>query len=602
MKWVTCAWIGMMSSAAVAGEIFEEDLGLVEFLPVADVVADGVTPVPVHFLALDGDGKGVEGIEAKLTASSGALQTWTDKGDGVYEILWTPEKSDQMGNATIKLKGKTLEKQTIKRGVTIRTRPWPKTALSLSVNPAMLSAGKVDTATLNVEMADTWTQTRVDDFELSVSVGEIHDMTAMGGNRFTARFEVKEISDPSLAIVTLVDKRKTDRAYGAFAIPVAAMKTETIRAPEGANLIVRIAEREFGPVQATKRGRAEVEILAQPGVHTGSVAVIQGDARSEQPLELVWPEPRRIQWVPLPQGIPGDATAEVPVRIAVFTATGEPDADATLVLSTDSGELGDVSYEGDGIYVAAYRPEHTEVEKEVMLTASLQGQEKVQVHTVGLKLVPPIPHAVTLTSSPQTIGDAKEVTLCAALSGPNEFPLAQTEVIWTIIGGRASGPGGTGPNGCSSLPVTVYGAGLDVVANTGTKPTGNPLDRVVLVDSGGVPADGISSSMLTLMTVDSFGYPVAGVPVRLFLEAGDGALPKEATSDESGMIRVYYTAGRKPGMIRIRANAGQSSAVVGFLQGPPILSERTLPRSGSPVEQRLSDIWSKTVGTISVPR
>ena len=82
MKWVACAGIGLMASGAFAGEVFEEDLGLVEFLPVADVVADGITAVPVHFLALDGDGKGVTGIEAKLSASSGVLQTWTDKGRG----------------------------------------------------------------------------------------------------------------------------------------------------------------------------------------------------------------------------------------------------------------------------------------------------------------------------------------------------------------------------------------------------------------------------------------------------------------------------------------------------------------------------------------
>ena len=108
--------------------------------------------------------------------------------------------------------------------------------------------------------------------------------------------------------------------------------------------------------------------------------------------------------------------------------------------------------------------------------------------------------------------------------------------------------------------------------------------------------------MLTLMTVDAYGYPVAGVPVRLFLEAGDGSLPKDATSDEQGLIRVFYTAGRKPGLIRVRANAGQSSAVVAFLQGPPVVSSRILPRSGSPIERRLAEMWSKTVGRISISR
>ena len=466
-----------MASGAFAGEVFEEDLGLVEFLPVADVVADGITAVPVHFLALDGDGKGVTGIEAKLSASSGVLQTWTDKGEGLYEVLWTPDKSDQMGSATLKLKGKTPDKQSIKRGVTIRTRPWPKTALSLSINPALLSAGKVDTATLNLEMADTWTQTTVNDFKLDVSMGSIHDMTPMGDNRFTARYEIKDQQQPTLAIVTLIDTRRADRSYGAFAIPVAALRTETIRAPAGADIIVRVADREFGPVQATKRGKAELELLVQPGIREGVVSVIQDGAREEKPLTMAWPEPRRIQWVPVPEGIPGDKTTEIPVRIAVFTATGEPDADATVELSTDFGTFGEVSYEGDGLYTAMYRPENTAVVAKARLTAAIKGEEKQQVHTTTVTLVPPIAHAVTLTTTPETIGDAKEVSVCASVIGPQSFPLAHTEVAWDIVGGSVSGPAGTGPDGCRSVPVKVYGAGLDIVASTGTKATGNPLDR-----------------------------------------------------------------------------------------------------------------------------
>ena len=232
---------------------------------------------------------------------------------------------------------------------------------------------------------------------------------------------------------------------------------------------------------------------------------------------MAWPEPRRIQWVPVPEGIPGDKTTEIPVRIAVFTATGEPDADATVELSTDFGTFGEVSYEGDGLYTAMYRPENTAVVAKARLTAAIKGEEKQQVHTTTVTLVPPIAHAVTLTTTPETIGDAKEVSVCASVIGPQSFPLAHTEVAWDIVGKR-SGPAGTGPMDVVRVPVKVYGAGLDIVASTGTKATGNPLDRVVLVDSGGVPADGISSSMLTLMTVDAYGYPVAGVPVRLFLE------------------------------------------------------------------------------------
>ena len=302
MRFAVLGVLSWLNMSAYAGEVFPEDLGLVEFLPISDVVADGVTAVPLYFLALDGDGQGIEGIEAKLSATDGVVQEWNDEGNGLYRLMWVPPKLETMGSAHIKLKGKTLDKQTIKRAATFRMRPWPPGAITLGINPAQLSAGQVDTATLSIALADTLTPTTPEDLALRVSTGTVADMTHMGSNRFTGRYEAASQKHPSLGIVTLADARRTGRSYGAFAIPIAATRKETIRAPAGTDVMLKVGDREYGPVKASKRGKVEVEILAQPGISEAVVSVMKDGDWTQKTMALSWPAPKRLQWVPTPNG------------------------------------------------------------------------------------------------------------------------------------------------------------------------------------------------------------------------------------------------------------------------------------------------------------
>jgi hypothetical protein len=592
--------VALQVGTARAGEVFPEELGLVEFLPVADVIADGVTPVALHVLALDGEGEGIVGIEAKPMVSSGEIKEWKELGGGMYRLMWIPPRAEVSSMALIRVKGKTLLKDTFKRSVSLRLHPWTKTAMTVAINPTVLSAGKVDTATLNVVLADTLTATNASDLKIRVSDGAILDMTPMGENRFTARYEAPETRKPLLALVTIADGRRVGRSYGAFAIPISVSHKATVKAPADSDVLLKVAGREFGPIKSSKRGRAELEVLVGPGIAEGEVSVMNDGDWKQETYAFDFSSSRRIQWIPMAEGIPGDASGPIPVRFAVFDATGQPDENASVSAKVSIGSLSEPEYEGDGIYVATYTPPNLANADQLVLSASVEGEEG-QTDEITVPMVPVRPERLTLTPSTGELGGSKEVSICAMAEGPEGLNLSHQPIAWNLTGGTADGPPTQGKDGCSSVTVKTYGAGLSVIASSGSQSTNNPVDRIGIIHSGdGVPADGISSIMLRVMSLDQYGYPVSGVPITLALEGGDGSIPPSVVTDEQGFGEVFYTAGRNPGLVRVRATAGQMSGVLGFLQGPPVLSGRELPRSGAEEVNALEVKWRQVIETTRV--
>ena len=90
---------------------------------------------------------------------------------------------------------------------------------------------------------------------------------------------------------------------------------------------------------------------------------------------------------------------------------------------------------------------------------------------------------------------------------------------------------------------------------------------------------------------DRFGSGEGGmagtVGGSLRLTQGDGTLPTEATTNADGLAQVYYTAGRRNGVVQIAANVGDFSAAATLVQAPPNVVVPALPTSGSGVPTRL---------------
>ena len=132
----------------------------------------------------------------------------------------------------------------------------------------------------------------------------------------------------------------------------------------------------------------------------------------------------------------------------------------------------------------------------------------------------------------------------------------------------------------------------------------NPVHRVVVMPTRQrLLNDGLSSTMLTVLTLDEFGYPVTDQPVAIKIWKGDGSVPETARTDASGIAQVHYTAGRTPSIVHLQVEAGGHTAAVGLLQLPKgAASSLTLPPSGPQSYLDMAEAWSAIVGFTRVER
>jgi hypothetical protein len=139
----------------------------------------------------------------------------------------------------------------------------------------------------------------------------------------------------------------------------------------------------------------------------------------------------------------------------------------------------------------------------------------------------------------------------------------------------------------------------------GNPASSNPVARLTLLTSAtSLGADGLSTATLTVLALDRWGSPVAGVPLDFSVEGGvlDGNLPRQAKTDADGVATVYYTAGRARGYGALVARAGRLSAGTGMLQLGEELEVAPLPRAGTTDARELAERFAATSATVRIAR
>jgi hypothetical protein len=566
-------------------------------LPLGDVEGDGQTEVTVHVLALKADGSPIEDLGVKLKSKTAkSVGTWTYGGGGIYSFTVMPPRVESPQPIWVRVKGKTPDKlHSIDLNAQIPLRPTPPLSITLSANPVELIAGERDEATLSFSLADG-REVAPEYLRLRTSLGEVGALTSMGGGRYVAKLTVAKVKDPGLALITASDKRRPDRVFGGLTVPVSVKRDISVKAKSGASVLLEVAGRTFGPVEA-KGGRAKVPgVLVPPGTTEAKQTTMIKETSDVSTVDLEVPPDLRLLFVPPYEGIPADPAVEAEIRLMVVTREGSPDGGARPEIVTDAGTVVDVRHEGMGIHVIKLKPALSAVARTAKISAVLPG-EKGQRDEIPLVLTPARPARVSVAVTPDPLAGSKTATLTATLMGTGDQPLEGRTVRWNLTGAKAEGEAKAGTGGLVSQPITTFGGPVEVLATVPTAPSGNAAHQVVLVPvRSWVPADKISSTMLTIATLDVFGYPVAGVPVRLLVETGDGSLPKEVTTDTNGLAQVFYTAGNEAQVVRIRARVGDdASAAIALLQGPKTWASVALPVSGPAAHRAVTEAWRNTV-------
>lgn len=585
--------------AAFADTVFE-------LVAPGEVVADGLTPVSMSFIALGVDGSPLTGAVVKATVGGGKVGSVDQVSPGVYKVTWTPPKVEAARSFDLFVKGKTADKKTIDKKWSIKVVPTLAQQVAISASPAQIVLGQDSSATLNITLSGGPSQP-LDGVELDVraSAGTVANVTHLGGGKFTALYTPPAQPFPQLALITVGDRRDPTRTYGALGIALVGKAAFPVSGLPNSRIIVKVADREFGPIQADGAGRASVPLVVPPGVDKGVLISVAGDQRKEEELPLKVPPSPRLAFFPVPRALPADASVSLPVRLFVTTPQGTPDASAQLSLTASSGTLSAVRHEGNGVYVATYTPA-ANAPAQVNIQATLQDSRGNQSSALAVATVPTRPTAVKLTVEPTTLpAEGGSLRVLAKVTGPDSQGLSARNLVFGVDGAQLQG--GVKDLGAGDYQATFNPTGngpVDLVATVTAKASGNPLRQVLAFASRDrLPNDGLSSTMITVLTLDEFGYPVANVPLKINVSQGDGKVPAQGRTNDTGVAQIYYTAGRNTGLATLEIVAGDHMGNIAVLQSPPgVATGFTMPQSGSDASLRLAGAWRNIVKGVRVER
>lgn len=579
---------------------------VIELLPANGIVGDGATLAVLNLLALGPDGTPLTGLAFKATTNTGAVGALIDLGGGLHRMEYTPPRVDAPVEATLTLKGK-IGKENYTGSWSFPIVPSRTHQLQATVTPARLTLGEDQTATISVKLAsgDRQAATGVA-LDIHASAGTVENITHLGGGQFSALYRVPKTTTPQTVQLTVVDKADPQNSFAAIALPMAARTTLSVTGAPNSEIVVKIGEQQFGPVPADKRGNAKVPVLLQPGVTDAETLSVTPDGQSvRQPLDLKLPDTPRIGLFPTPAGVPADSRVQVRVHASVILADGKPDTTAQVKFTTSAGTVGPARHVGGGIYEAVLTPPNSAVATTLTLGGELLSGSGRLATPAKVNLVGAPVASITATPAPAALPAAAEsFKLLTKVTGPDGAGLPGRALTFAANGARLNGAVKDAGKGDYVATFDVTGKRTVELTVSATMPaTGNPLYRLLLVPrEARLANDGLSSTLVSVATVDEFGYPVPGVMVDLVVEAGDGSVPATATTGAAGVAPVYYTAGLAPGLIRIKATAGNQVTRLSLVQAPPELRLPELPPSGNRSDWALAEQLRQHTIEMEVPR
>lgn len=598
----------LMTPSAMAGEPLFSDL-VVEMAPTGEVLGSGLDRYDLVVILLAPDGTPISGLEAKAKAVTGETGDVTEIGPGFYRIPWTPERVESETVVDLRFRGK-LDKLKVDKTWSMPVKPPYGHQVSVRVDPTQLVLGQDSQASVSVDLVGGAEGVRTGaDLLFTVNSGQLGVPAPLGGGSYAALYTPPAAKAPHLALIGVADRREPARTYGHLAIPLAVKSAVPVKVGKGCKVMLTVAGREYGPETADAKGKATVAVVVPPGVTEAKQTVLECASAGESTLALPSNETTRLQFLPVHGGMPADDRLEVPVRVFVVTEKGEPDGSANLVLEPSHGTIQGLRHEGGGVYAATYSPPRLPAVTTATLKASLGGESSAKdISSVSFQLVPVRPGALQVSTVPAELGkDDTSVDVTMMVSGPDGAPLPGRELALNLAGARLASPIRDNKDGTYSATLTTTGRGpVDLIATVKSPAAGNPVrDLVVVPTRTRLPNDGLSSSTLTLLTLDEFGYPVADTELALELRSGDGQLPKTARTDATGIAQVTYTAGRSPALVHIEVQGGGVTRAIGLAQLPMDAPAFDLdPRLLAPTDTRGAalDAWSPIVTRVVIPR
>jgi hypothetical protein len=578
--------------------------GFVELLAPSQLEGNG-EKVTLAVLALNPDGTPMEDLKAKVGATEGGTTELIAKGGGLYEFSWTTPQTTKPSDVSFTLKGKNGAREAVSRSWTLTVSPNLPVQMQVSSSPSELILGQDESSSLNVKLVGPGGQAVGDgaDLLVSSSYGTVEAVTYLGNGAFTARYVPKKVNYPHLDILTFADARDPSRVYGVHVVQMTGKTDFPVRgATPNSTVILKIGDRDFGPYNTDTQGNAVVPITVPPGVPTGTRVTITNGQQTEEDFDLQLPPTPRLAIFPL-NTVPGDGTGAVEIRVAVRTPLGEADPDAKVNLTVSSGSVTQPVHEGNGIYRATYTASRQNAATQATITASLAGEAGKDEQLVNI--APVRPSNVTLSAEPSQLSSGStSFKVFTKITGADGLGIDGQQLSFVAAGARTGATKDLRNGDYQTSFNTTSGDSVQLSAVALGPVSGNPLAQVVLLPANErLTNDGSSATLMTVLTVDQYGYPVANQTVNLRIAGGDGAVPATVVTDEGGIASVYLSAGRQPGVISVDGRVGDLHGRATVLSLPAdVAPGLALPALGSDAAKAADARFEGVVTSVIVPR
>ncbi len=587
----------------------------VELLPVGALPGDGLTPVRMHAMVLDTAGAPVPvgDVTLKVKGAEATLPEWIAPGLVRFEL--TAPKVDATTQVGLELRIKTEDKQKVKRSWGFAVEPPVGQRMRVTVDPPAVVARQpaegeeAPSVVLSVELFGGAAADREHaELAFRASSGAVDQVTDVGDGRYTARYTPTPDAPPVPAVITVVDRRDPTRSYGSVVVPVSVATELEVKSRPKSAVSIDVAGTVSEPVTADRRGKAVVPVVLPPGVAEVTVISQLEEDETKEPLPLELAPVPLVELMGHYQDLPADGDLSVPVRLVAVQPDGAPQTTEPPALVAGIGVLEGLRHEGAGVWQTRWAPGAGNVDLPARLTAGPPPEEPVNdadpapgpaQRALDIRLVPFRAGGLTVSTEPATLTpDTTQLTVTARVTADDGQPLPGRTIDLLPTGAKQQGAVVDNGDGTYTAVLDRKGRGpVEVLATAKAAATRNSVrDVVVLPTRQRLPPDGLSSTMLTILTLDEFGYPVADVPVAIDTIRGDGQVPSKATTGPDGVAQIFYTAGRGTTLVDLWVSAGGHATNVGLLQFPDgVAAGLSLPVSGPEERRALVEAWSAIV-------
>ena len=295
--------------------------------------------------------------------------------------------------------------------------PIPRPTVTLTLADPSPVIGITGETELRIEVSDA-PETPMPLPRVLCTVGQVEDLGREGPKKFTGRYILPAGRFPQPAIIVAEFTHFAWPIRGMTTVRLRAAAIPSLRTDPGAQVTLRVGDRDFGPQVAPADGVVHVPVVVSPGVEFATArSVNQYGKVSEQILDLHVPYSQRVLFA-APNVFVAGAVAEVAVY--AVEPSGRPANGSNLVLRAAGAKVHPLGSHLPGEAIFLVKAPSILKGNSLRMEAQLKDQNKTRVAT-RITLVPASAAGLMIEPEADHLARTQEASLRVFLVAEDAF-------------------------------------------------------------------------------------------------------------------------------------------------------------------------------------